>query len=224
MEYVLLNIVLAAIPSVVIVIFIYRKDRGGKEPRLLVFMAFMIGFLAVIPAAILEILFAEVGVRFTGIAYQLFRAFIIAAAVEEGVKLAAVRLFLYKRKHFDEVADGILYTIAASLGFAFFENVLYSFGPSSLIIVRGITAVPLHASASGILGYFIGTTKVTGKNRLLIGLFWAVVVHGLYDFLLFTGSWPAFLVFPLLIVSLVVLRKLYKRAQRYDLENQAGKA
>ena len=48
-------------------------------------MAFVIGFLAVIPAAILEILFAEVGVRFTGIAYQLFRAFIIAAAVEEGV-------------------------------------------------------------------------------------------------------------------------------------------
>jgi len=223
MGYVLLNIVLAAVPSVIILVFIYRKDRGGKEPPRLVFMAFIVGFFAVIPAIILEILFSEVGVRFTGMAYQLFRAFIIAAAVEEGVKLGVVRLFLYKRKHFDEVADGILYTIAASLGFAFFENILYSFGPTSLIIVRGITAVPLHASASGILGYFIGTTKATGKNSLFTGLFWAIVIHGLYNFLLFTGSWPAFLVFPLLIISIAILRKLYKKAQKYDLESHAAK-
>ena len=125
MEYVLLNIILAAVPSVLVIIFIYRKDRGGKEPPLLVFMAFVIGFFAVIPAVLIEIVFIEVGMNFTGIAYQLFRAFAIAALVEEGVKLAAVRLFLYKRKHFNEVADGILYTIAASLGFAFFENILY---------------------------------------------------------------------------------------------------
>ena len=222
MGYILLNITLAAVPSVVILLFIYRKDRGGKEPPRLVFLAFFIGFFAVIPAVILEILFSEVGIRFTGIAYQLFRAFVIAAAVEESVKLGVVRLFIYNRNHFDEAADGILYTVAASLGFAFFENVLYSFGPSSVIIVRGITAVPLHASASGILGYFIGSTKVTGKNRMLIGLFWAIVVHGLYDFLLFTGSWPAFLVFPLLVISIMVLRHLYKKAQRYDRERLAG--
>ena len=224
MEFVLLNIVLAAVPSVLVIVFIYRKDRGGKEPPLLVFMAFVIGFFAVIPAVILEILFVEVGVHFSGIAFRLFRAFVIAAVVEEGVKLAAVRLFLYNRSHFDEVVDGILYTIAASLGFAFFENILYSFGPPSMMLVRGITAVPLHASASGILGYFIGTTKATGKNRLMTGLFWAVAVHGLYDFLLFTGSWPAFLVFPLLIAAIAALRNLYKRAQRYDLEKQAGEA
>ena len=223
MEYVLLNIALAAIPSVLVIVYIYRKDRGEREPPLLVFIAFVIGFFAVGPAVLLEILFSEVSVRFSGIGYRLFRAFVIAALVEEGVKLAAVRLFLYRRRDFNEVADGILYTIAASLGFAFFENVLYSFGPPSVIIVRGITAVPLHASASGLLGYFIGTTKVTGKNRLLIGLFWAVSVHGLYDFFLFTGSWPAFLVFPLLIITLTALRTLYKRAQRFDLENRAGK-
>ena len=165
MKFVLLNIVLAAIPSVFVIVFIYRKDRGGKEPSLLVFMAFTIGFLAVIPAVIIEILFMEVGVGFSGIAYQLFRAFAIAGLVEEGVKLAAVRLFLYKRNHFNEVADGILYTIAASLGFAFFENILYSFGPASLMIVRGITAVPLHASASGILGYYIGNKSIKLKDK-----------------------------------------------------------
>ena len=224
MKFVLLNIVLAAIPSIFVIVFIYRKDRGGKEPSLLVFMAFTIGFLAVIPAVIIEILFMEVGVGFSGLAYQLFRAFAIAGLVEEGVKLAAVRLFLYKRNHFNEVADGILYTIAASLGFAFFENILYSFGPASLMIVRGITAVPLHVSASGILGYYIGTTKATGKNRLATGLLWAVAVHGLYDFLLFTGSWVAFLVFPLLIVAIAILINLYKHAQRYDLENRTGQA
>ncbi len=218
MGYLLLNILLAAIPSILIVLFIYRLDRNKKETPLFVFMAFVIGFFAVIPALVIEVLLAELGVHFTGTAYRLFRAFVVAAVVEEGTKLAAVRLFLFKSKFFNGVREGILYTVAASLGFAFFENVLYSFGPPLLIITRGITAVPLHASASGILGYFIGTTKVTGKNRLLAGLLWAVIIHGLYDYLLFTRTMAALLVFPLLLVSILVLVALYKKGRSLDLD------
>ncbi|MBN1685997.1 MAG: PrsW family intramembrane metalloprotease [Spirochaetales bacterium] len=224
MEFLLINILLASVPAIVIIVYIYRKDQGGKEPRLLVFMAFVIGFFAVIPAAVIEILFAELGVNFRGILYDLFRAFVVAGLVEEGVKLIAVRLFLFKSRYFDEITDGILYTITASLGFAFFENILYSFGPPFVLIARGITAVPLHASASGILGYFIGVTKATGKNRLLIGLSAAVLIHGFYDFLLFTESWPAFFIFPLLAASVLLLRRLYKLARRRDLEYRSGAA
>lgn len=222
MGLLLLNILLAAIPSIIIIVFIYRKDQAKKEPRLLVFLAFVVGFFAVIPAAVIEILFSELAAHFRGTAYDLFRAFVVAGIVEEGVKLLAILLFFFKNRHFDEITDGILYTISASLGFAFFENILYSFGPPMVVITRGITAVPLHASASGILGYFIGVTKVTGKNRLLTGLSCAVLIHGLYNFLLFTGSWPAFLVFPLLITSVLLLLRLYKRAQRRDMEYRSG--
>lgn len=219
MTPILINIGLAAVPSVFIIAYVYRKDRGAKEPPLLVFYAFILGFFAVIPALAFELGFSDFGNRLGGLPYILFRAFVVAALVEEGVKLGVVRLFLYKKTAFDKVSDGMLYTMTASLGFAFFENVLYSFGPSFQIIIRGITAVPLHAAASGVLGYFIGTTKVTGKNRWLAGLWWAVLIHGLYDFLLFTGTILAVLVIPLLIVSLMVLRSLFRRARKYDSEH-----
>jgi len=216
MKYLVLNILLAAIPAIGIIVFIYRKDRGEREPPLLVFMAFVIGFFAVIPAAVLEILLADFSVHFRGIGYNIFRAFVVAAAVEEGVKLIAVRLFLFNNRHFNEIADGILYTIAASLGFAFFENILYSFGSPIIIIIRGITAVPLHASASGILGYYLGIARTTGKKNLFIGLLWAILVHGCYNFLLFTGSWLAVFVIPLLAAAIFALTRLYKKAQRLD--------
>ncbi len=218
MEFLLLNVLLAAIPAVIIIIFIYRMDQGDKEPRLFVFMAFVIGFFAVIPAIVIEILLSGLDVHFGSVASRLFRAFIVAATVEEGVKLLSVRLFLYKSRYFNEVADGILYTMVASLGFAFFENILYSFGTPLIMITRGVTAVPLHASASGILGYYIGLTKVTGKSRLITGLMLAVFIHGLYDYLLFTGSWLGFLVFPVLIASILTLAMLFKRARRLDKE------
>ena len=216
MTPILINIGLAAAPSVAIIAYVYRKDRGAKEPRILVFYAFVLGFFAVVPALLLELALGEFGNRFGGLPYLLFRAFVVAALVEEGVKLGVVRVFLYKKKAFDEVSDGMLYTITASLGFAFFENILYSFGPAFQILIRGVTAVPLHAAASGVLGYYIGTTKITGRNRWITGLFWAILIHGLYDFLLFTGTLLALLVIPLLIISLVALRRLFRKAGRHD--------
>ena len=219
MIYILTNIGLAAVPSVLIIVYIYRKDRGRKEPKTLVFASFVFGFFAVVPAILIELIFSALGSSFTGIFYILFRAFVIAALVEEGVKLAVVRLYLYPRKAFDEVSDGIFYTIAASLGFAFFENILYSFGSPLLMLIRGATAVPLHVAASGILGYYIGMTKITGKKQITKGLLSAVLIHGLYDFLLFTDTLLGLLVIPLLVGSIFALRSLYRKAQRFDLGN-----
>lgn len=216
MGYLLLNILLAAVPAVLILLFIYRRDRKEKESPLLVFFAFVVGFFAVIPAIVIEILISDIGFHMRGPAYLLFRAFAVAALVEESMKLTAVRLFLFKQRHLKEIADGVLYTIAASLGFAFFENILYSFGSPLVMITRGITAVPMHAAASGILGYYVGVTRATGKKRLAVGLVWAILIHGLYDFLLFTGSWAAIFVIPLLVASVFLLLRLYKKARQLD--------
>lgn len=213
---ILLNVALAAIPSVLIVWYVYRKDWGDREPRMLVFVTFLLGFFAVIPAIVVEVIFTELASNISGLAYLLIRAFVIAALVEESAKLAVVRVFLFRRDAFNEFSDGILYTITASLGFAFFENILYSFGPAYALIIRGLTAVPLHAAASGILGYYIGVTKMTGRNRIFTGMLWAVAIHGLYDFLLFTGTLFSLLVIPLLIASILVVRRLYRISQRQD--------
>ena len=211
-----INLLLAAIPSIVLVVYFYRKDRQKPEPPVLIWKTFFAGFLAVIPAAVVEQVFGYVDSSFSGLAADLIRAFGIAGLVEEGTKLAVVRVYVYPKSQFDEIADGIVYTITAGLGFAFFENILYSFGPTSILIMRGVTAVPLHAVSAGILGYYIGLSKFGGRRVFAKGLAYAVLIHGIYDYLLFTGSWAAVLVLPLLYVCFRILQSLYRKALAAD--------
>jgi len=216
MLYLVINLLLAAIPSVALVLYFYRKDRQRREPPLLIWKVFVAGFLAVIPAALVERLFGGLGSELSDPVRDIVRAFLIAGLVEEGTKLLVVRSFVYRRPEFDEVADGIVYTITAGLGFAFFENLLYSFGPPEVLLMRGVTAVPLHAVSAGIMGYYIGRSKF-GERRLFgRGLFFAVLIHGSYDWLLFAGSWLIVLVLPLLFVCLRILQRLYRRALEAD--------
>ena len=217
MIFSLLNILLAVVPSLVLVIYFYRQDRKS-EPVMLVWKVFVLGFFSVIPAAALE-LFLEPFASLSGY-YQnlLARAFIVAAVVEEGIKLLVVMLYVYKKKDFDEVTDGIVYTITASLGFACFENILYSSGGLSTVLLRAFSAVPLHAIASGIMGFYIGKSKFGDRNAISTGFAAAVFIHGLYDFLLFRGGAPAFLVIPLLIICWFILKRKIREALRLDRE------
>jgi protease PrsW len=216
MNYLFLNISLAVIPAIFLLIFFYNKDKQKKEPVSLVLKVFIFGFISVLPAILIELFisqFLSAGSRFLS---AFIKAFIVAALVEEGIKLQTVMLTAYQNKNFDEHTDGIVYAITASLGFAVFENIFYSFGPVSILILRGITAIPLHAVASGIMGYYIGKSKFGESNLKYKGLFLAILIHGLYDFFLFYGSWLPVLIIPLLIISGGVVLKLYKTALRQD--------
>ena len=212
----LLNILLAVVPALLFVLYFYRRDSQKREPVLLIWKIFILGFFSVIPAVVIE-LFLE---PFTQLPYfyqSIFaKAFIVAALVEEGIKLVVVMLFVYNRSEFDEITDGIVYTITASLGFACFENILYSTGGLSTVLLRAFSAVPLHALASGVMGYYIGMTKFRHRTVIIKGLLVAVIIHGLYDFLLFTNTALAFLVIPLLLVCWFILNRRIKEALKLD--------
>ena len=222
MGFIIVNIVLALVPSLLLLLYFYRRDRQKREPISLVWKIFAIGCLSVVPAGIIELVLDAFSGYFAGPLLIFIRAFIIAALVEESLKLSVVHFFVYNRKEFDEVVDGIVYTISASLGFAFFENMLYSFGPPATLVIRGITAVPLHAIASGIMGYYIGISKMGGVSMIGKGLFYAVLIHGLYDYFLFTGTIIAFLVIPLLIICWFILRNLTNKALEIDKKEGHG--
>ena len=84
----------------------------------------------------------------------------MAGLVEEYLKLTVVRLTAYRAPAFDEVMDGVVYTVVAGMGFACLENVLYVMGGSlATALVRAFTAVPLHAVASGLMGYSLGRAR-----------------------------------------------------------------
>jgi RsiW-degrading membrane proteinase PrsW (M82 family) len=232
---ILISLLLAVAPTIFLVRYFYRLDRAKPEPKGLVLKVFLFGLLSALVAIPLELLVASLQGLFDpgSLGVIVFRAFIVAGLVEEFLKLTVVRLTAYRANAFDEVVDGIVYTVAAGLGFACMENVLYVLGrPLSIALIRAFTAVPLHALASGLMGYAVGRARFAAsaaeeRSWMRRGLATAVLVHGLYDFLLFVvplwGHLPNLGLIPLLVVGFLVLRGRIRSAIAQDRrEGRAG--
>ena len=230
---VLISLVMAIAPALLLVVYYYRQDKRKPEPKGLIVKIFFLGILSIIPAILLELAVSTLQdlVSWWRLGYYLFKAFVVAAICEELIKLWVVKTVAYNNVHFDEVMDGVVYTIVASLGFACMENILYVLDRGwTVAVLRAFTAVPMHAVCSGMMGYYIGKAKFTSEKAeesiLIKRGFWiAVGIHGLYDFLLFSvpvfGIVIAFGVIPLLILSFIVLRNKIKAAIAED--QQAGR-
>jgi hypothetical protein len=128
----LLSFALAVIPTLFLVRYYYRQDRARPEPKGLVVKVFLFGVLSALVAIPLELLVGQLQRAFDpgSIGYALFKAFVVAGLIEEYLKLSVVRLTAYRARAFDEVMDGVVYTVVAGLGFACLENVLYVLGGS----------------------------------------------------------------------------------------------
>ena len=227
---VILALTLAIIPAVIIVIYFYRKDKAKPEPKGLIIRIFLLGLFSTLPAIILEMAISELRgtLKPYHILYPIFKAFIVAALVEEGLKLFIVRRVAYRKKCFDEIMDGIVYAVMAGMGFACLENVLYVLGRGlSVAILRAFTSIPLHAAVSVIMGYYIGMAKFsenkgTGLRLICKGFLLAVFFHGLYDLCIFAvplwSQFTALGIIPVLIWVIILARRKIKFALRQDLE------
>ncbi len=169
---------LAIAPAVFVLCYFYLKDRYEPEPLGWVVKVFFIGALMVIPAAILEAPFPR----------GLFVTVIVAPVVEEALKFAAVYFTVYRDDEFDEPVDGIVYGVAAALGFAMVENIFYVLeGGLAVGVLRAIASVPAHALFASVWGYSLGIARFRPeKERPLIiasGLAAAMVFHGVFNLL-----------------------------------------
>jgi RsiW-degrading membrane proteinase PrsW (M82 family) len=213
-----ISFLLAAAPAFILLRYYYRQDRERPEPKGLVVRIFLLGIVATFVAIPFELLMSVFQGLFADfpLLTALFKAFVVAALVEEYLKLTIVRVFAYRNRNFDEIMDGVVYTVVASLGFACMENILYVMGGTiGTALTRAVTAIPLHATASGLMGYYIGRAKFAPSPRMeraLInrGLRVAIFVHGTYDFLLFAvpvfGTLPLLGLIPLLLGAFLILR------------------
>jgi len=228
--YTLISFSLAVIPALFLVRYFYRQDNLKPEPKGLVTKIFFLGLLSTIPIVVLELTVAmfKDAFSFHPLSAYAFRAFLVAALCEESMKFFVVKRFAYNKVAFDEVMDGIVYTVVASLGFACMENIIYVMqGGIAIAAARAFTAIPLHALASGIMGYYIGQAKFAGnksaeRSLFLKGLISAIMIHGLYNFVLFAtpqfGTWSAFLILPILVYSYFFIRRKIKLAKMEDSE------
>ena len=166
-------LIFAIIPTIFLVRYFYLKDINKPEPIRLIIKIFLMGILCTIPIVFIEIMVIEIIQPFTSniIIYSFLQAFIVAGLCEETMKLMVIKFFIYDNKHFDEIMDGIVYTIVASLGFACLENIMYVIeGGLPTALLRSFTAVPLHAFSSGIMGYYIGKSKFSKFRKTIINL------------------------------------------------------
>lgn len=223
----LISFLMAVFPALLFVCYYYKQDKNSSEPKGLVMTVFILGIFSSFAVSLLENLVSQASVIFqwSPFFYNFFEAFIVAGLCEEYIKLLIVINYVYRKPIFNEVMDGIVYTIVASLGFACMENVLYVMGDTwHTAIARGFTAVPLHAVCSGMMGYYIGRAKFAAtrqEEKFLIykGLWQAVMIHGLYDFLLFIspviGSVYSVAIVPLIFWTYLKLKKRIQIASQH---------
>lgn len=177
---------LSILPVVLLLLYIYFQDKYEKEPFGLLLLAFFGGMIA-IPMDLLLVSFFNALLHADSI---FFSAFFEAGFCEELCKFIILFLFFWWSKNFNEHMDGIVYAVFVGLGFACVENILYVFqGGIGTGIVRAILSVPGHFLFAVVMGYFLSLAKF-GKERrftyLLLSLFCAAFVHGLFDWILMT--------------------------------------
>ncbi len=198
---------LAFAPGIFWLWYFYRKDKIEPEPKQLIIKVFLLGMLAVVPAAIIELPFLTMN-SFVVIVF-------VAPVVEEIIKYLFVSHGVYRDAEFDEPMDGIVYACAVALGFASLENVGYLlqiyikpesythfFGVTSLagkvsmvFLIRALLTVPGHALWSSMWGYALGRAKFLdeeqGKPLIFKGILLAILSHAVFNFLLLLSYFSA---------------------------------
>ena len=111
--------VLALVPVVGLLCFIYFNDKKEKEPFGLLVALFFAGMGTVVTAIIAETVgqwLLETVISSESMVGAFLVASLIVAPAEELGKFLVLRLITWKNKHFNYSYDAIVYAVFASLG------------------------------------------------------------------------------------------------------------
>ncbi|KRQ87028.1 Protease PrsW [Caloramator mitchellensis] len=210
---------IALAPSIALLIFIYQKDRYDREPANILLTLFLFGFLSTVPVYFVERFLSYFGKG------PFYTAFIVAGLTEELFKFIIIYSITFKLVEYNEKLDGIVYSVFTSLGFASAENILYILNQKNFIatgIMRGLFAVPGHMLFAITMGYYLSLARFADDKRpffLINALLMPILLHGIYDFILFSRIYGYFVIFILFIIYL--WRINLNRLNRYVKESRA---
>lgn len=233
----MISVMLAAAlaPAVILVIYIYIKDKYKREPLSQILKGILYGVLSAFIAIAFATLFQLVGLAPAEMATTrdaFMNAFFGAAIPEESAKLLMLWLLVRRNPYFDEYVDGIVYAVALGMGFAGFENILYVFqsGLCSWVNVawtRAILSVPGHYMFAVIMGYYYSYCHFhLGRNvfRMAMVLVAPVILHGLFDaFLMETGVVQSDVIAGLLVILFLALFVFGQRRARKAITRQLAR-
>ena len=179
--------VLAVVPALIFLVFVYRQDRIEPEPAHLVIALFLVGGL--LGASVVD----PLSEHLLGADLTEYRSGIGAWVASIGVRgtravlftYLAVRYTVYLTPEFDEPVDGIVYATAAMLGMATASNVAMVTQHQGVLPVAGATAMAsttlVSVATGALLGYGLGRARfdaAAGQHWLTTAFGFAILVHG----------------------------------------------
>jgi len=172
--------------------FLIAHDHGAKEPIAALWMAAGFGLAGAAMAGFLESWFIPAGNLLPGTPHgTLLLTTLAVGVIEEACKFLPLALVIYKRNYFNEHTDGVIYFALAGLGFGLPENILYALQFGTKTAMARLLLTPFfHATTTGLVGYCLAKRKLAKRSPLmvLLPLAGVMVLHGLYDFGLTSGS------------------------------------
>lgn len=197
---VILSVLFSFIPMLFFAYVVYWTDRYEKEPALLLGGVFIWGAIVAAGAAFIVNTFLGLGIYiFTGsqALTDLSTSSVIAPVIEETLKgIACLLVFLYFRREFDSILDGIVYAAITAIGFAATENAYYIYtygyqenGVSGLLwmfFVRVILVGWQHPFYTAFIGIGLAISRLNGTSPIkiiapIIGLGIAVFAHSIHN-------------------------------------------
>lgn len=193
---VLIIVLVALVPALLYLLWIRGNERYRTVAWGPIIASFLYGaVIATLVAAGIEAAFVYAGTSISQVlpgpeftflngsstAGQFFLVLVVAPFVEEGLKALGV---IGQRSNLRVVSDGPVFGASVGLGFGFFETFLYgvvgySVGglPTAiaLVLVRSISSVLLHASATAMFGYGYARERLLGEPGMA-GRYYLVAV------------------------------------------------
>lgn len=207
-----LYVLAALLPAAWLLRSIYRKDTIEKEPAALLAVLLAAGAAAALISGVLEGICQGILESFVSPdspLYTILLAFLVVAAVEEGMKYIFLKRLTWSHPAFDYRFDGIVYAVFVSLGFAALENVQYVFAYGlSVAVPRAVLAVPGHMAFAVPMGAAYGRARLlANRDRpagpvLLGGYLSAVLLHGIYDACAMSGTLLSTVVFLVFVLAM----------------------
>jgi len=187
---VLAGIVLASVPAIIWLAIFYLQDAQEPEPKSLVLAVFVLGALVAqgVGLPLIENVFHVSDWITISASYNLLGSIVVVGFIQMFLIYAAVRYSVYGAAEFDERVDGIVYAVAAALGYATVVNVQYVVGSGGVDLTAGIIRITVTAMAlasfGGLVGYFLGRCKFEDEPVwwMPTGLILAAVLNGLFAY------------------------------------------
>ncbi len=212
-------------PILLILIFLYKRDKYEKEPIGMLLKALISGAVIVIPILIVESILTKPEGFSNNFASAFYEGFFVAGMTEEVFKFLAFFIFIWRNRNFNELFDGIIYASYISLGFAAVENLFYVFGYGYGVgALRAFTAVPAHALFGITMGYYFGLARFNDKKKsfyIWLAILTPILLHGFYDFCLMSDNGLLMLVFLVFVVFMWIdgFRKMRRHSRNSVFKN-----